>query len=133
MSKKSARKAQNSISIRDIKGNSGTISIANQLKNETTNNGVKLDEVTQAFEAIYAEIEKSQVTPATKSDLKEDVQEVQAAIKEKKVDESFVSRRLRNIGRMAPDILEVILVTITSPAAGLGMVGKKIAEKVKGK
>ncbi|HBY08693.1 MAG TPA: hypothetical protein DEH22_13260 [Chloroflexi bacterium] len=45
-------------------------------------------------------------------------------------EESFIARRLRNIQRMAPDILEVMLATIANPAAGFGMVAKKVAEKM---
>lgn len=123
------------ISVGNIKNDSGTINIAGgNISITTTTNGSSIDKIAQVFESIYARIEMNQNASAIdKADLKNDVQDVQTAIMEPKVDESFVSRRLRNIGRMAPDILDVILATITSPAAGLGMVGKKIAEKVKEK
>ena len=47
-------------------------------------------------------------------------------------DESFIARRLRNIQRIAPDILDVVMATIANPAAGFGMVAKKVAEKMAG-
>jgi hypothetical protein len=51
--------------------------------------------------------------------------------KNEKVDESFLSRRFRNIARVAPNVLDVIEATLASPLAGLGVAVKKIAEKTK--
>ena len=135
MTNKNARRIQKNIAVRDISNNSGMINIGEKITVDIdiTNNDSKLEEVAKAFEAIYARIETGQATSVEKEVLKTEVEDVEAAIKSPKVDESFVSRRLSNIGRMAPDILDVILATITSPAAGLGMVGRKIAERVKEK
>jgi hypothetical protein len=136
MADKSRKKASKDITVGDIKNASGTVNIAGgNISVTTTISGLSMDEVARAFEAIYTRIETSQNTSAVeKADLKAEVQDVQEAIKRpKKVDESFVTRRLRNIGRMAPDIMEVVLATIISPAAGLGVIGKKIAEKLKEK
>ncbi len=47
------------------------------------------------------------------------------------MDESFLSRRFRNIARVAPDILDVVVATLTNPLAGLGLVATKIAEKAR--
>jgi hypothetical protein len=47
------------------------------------------------------------------------------------VSESFVRERLRNLQRMAPDILDVVVATFANPVAGAGMVIKKIAGKMK--
>jgi len=47
------------------------------------------------------------------------------------VDEGFLSRRFRNIARVAPDVLDVVVATLGSPLAGLGVAVKKIAEKVR--
>jgi hypothetical protein len=47
------------------------------------------------------------------------------------VDEGFLSRRFRNIARMAPDLLNVVVATLTSLLAGLGVAAQKIAEKAK--
>jgi hypothetical protein len=65
-------------------------------------------------------------------DVKVEIQEVREELeKQDEADESFILRRLRNIGRMAPDILEVTLATITNPILGFGILAKKIAEKAK--
>jgi hypothetical protein len=55
----------------------------------------------------------------------------EAAQKNEKIDESFLSRRFRNIARMAPDLLDVVVATLGNPLAGLGVAVKKIAEKAK--
>jgi hypothetical protein len=47
------------------------------------------------------------------------------------MDEGFLARRFRNIARMAPDVLDVVVATLGNPLAGLGVAVKKIAEKAK--
>ena len=55
----------------------------------------------------------------------------EAAQKNEKVDEGFLSRRFRNIARMAPDVLDLVVAMLANPLAGLGVAVKKIAEKAK--
>ncbi len=55
----------------------------------------------------------------------------EAAQKHEKVDEGFLSRRFRNIARMAPDVLDLVVATLANPLAGLGVTVKKLAEKAK--
>jgi hypothetical protein len=38
--------------------------------------------------------------------------------------------RLRNIQRMAPDILDVVLAALSNPAAGFASVVKKVAQRI---
>jgi hypothetical protein len=47
------------------------------------------------------------------------------------MDEGFLSRHFRNIARMAPDLLDVIVATLTNSLAGLGVAVKKIADKAR--
>jgi hypothetical protein len=68
--------------------------------------------------------------------LKAEVQELQSSLtqsiqKNEKVDESFLSRRFRNIARMAPDELDLVVAMLANPLAGLGVAVKKIAEKAR--
>ncbi len=79
-------------------------------------------------------IEKIKKRPDTSNEDKEDLQvnvaEIKAeAAKGEQADESFLSRRLRNIERIAPDIAEVVLITLTNPAAGFATIVKKVAER----
>ena len=89
------------------------------------------------FDGLYTKIESRPNTPpADKEDLKTDVKDIQTAViqaveKNEKVDEGFLSRRFRNIARMAPDILDVVAASLANPLAGLGVAVRKIAEKAK--
>ena len=94
--------------------------------------GSTVNQRVQSIQQIYNAIEQRPNTdPLDKEDLKANVAEIKAEDeKGDQAEESFIARRLRNIQRMAPDILEVMLATIANPAAGFGMVAKKVAEKM---
>jgi len=89
--------------------------------------------ITQTFAPIYTQIEIHPTLPvADKTDLKAEVKELETELqKGEQADESFLERRLRNIKRTAPDILEVILATLANPAAGFGVIAAKVAAKMK--
>jgi hypothetical protein len=95
------------------------------------------EKLKQLFDVLYAEIDRRvKTSTADREDIKADVQEIQstvtqAAQKNEKVDEGFLSRRFRNIARMAPDVLDVVVTTLGNPLAGLAVVVKKIAEEAK--
>jgi hypothetical protein len=99
--------------------------------------GLSAAEIKQLFDQLYSNIDaRTDTPPADKEDIKAEVKEIQATVteaeqKNEKVDEGFLSRRFRNIARMAPDVLDVIVVTLGNPLAGLGVAVKKIAEKAK--
>jgi hypothetical protein len=89
---------------------------------------------TELFTQVYQLIDaRKKFSQRKKEDLKAEMAEVEKAIKEPKVDEDFVSRRLRNIGRMAPDIMELALTAILNPAAVPPLIGQKIAAKAREK
>jgi hypothetical protein len=100
----------------------------------TITQGADPEAIARAFKQFYDAVEARPKTPVPeKEDLKAELKEVEQEVaKGEKADEGFLVRRLRNIGRMAPDILEVVLATFANPVAGLGVVAKKIAEKIKG-
>ena len=85
----------------------------------------------ELFESLLKRIDQRPNTPPEDADdLKTNVQEFKAeADKGEQADESFLARRLRNIERIAPDIGEVLLATVTNPAAGFAMIVKKVAER----
>ena len=87
----------------------------------------------QYLEHIYQAIEQRPDTdPLDQEDLKAAVDEIKAEDeKGDQADETFIARRLRNIQRMAPDILEVVLTTIGNPLARFGVVARKVAEKMR--
>jgi hypothetical protein len=89
--------------------------------------------INSKFTAIYKQVDKRADLPAAdKSDLKSELQTFEYEDKKgPESNEGFLAQRLRNIKRIAPDILDVVLATITSPAAGFGVIAKKVAEKMK--
>jgi hypothetical protein len=98
------------------------------------NNIVNATHVINVFQPIYRTVdEHSKLSPAEKADVKAEIKDVEKEIqKGDQADESGVTRHLRNVQRMAPDILDVVVATLGNPVAGLGMVAKKIAEKWSG-
>ena len=142
--KRASKKHQNiqNLNVGDIVNTSGIANIAggnisNEVSIQNITSGLSAAEIKQLFEQIYIAIESTRRTsPADKEDLKTEVREMQstlteAAQKNKKVNEGFLARRFRNIARMAPDVLDVVVATLGSPLAGLGVAVKKIAEKAK--
>jgi hypothetical protein len=126
------------IKVGNISGVSGEINIAGgDIASNKTVYGLSAAEIEKLFDRLYTAIETNAKTShANKEDLKAEVQEIQstvteAAQKNEKVEESFLSRRFRNIARVAPDMLDVVVATLSSPLAGLGVAVKKIAEKAK--
>lgn len=96
--------------------------------------GASAEEIAKLFTALNAAIDTRPKTDVeTKADLKAEVKELQAHAEEKgdAPDENFIARRLRNIGRMAPDILDVAIATLGNPVSGAMLVIKKSAEKAK--
>ena len=136
--KKTQLSKKTNIKVGNISGVSGAVNIAGgNITTHQTTTGLSAAEIKQLFDGLYTAIESNKkVSPTKKEDLKAEVQEIQstvteAAQKNEKVDESFLSRRFRNIARMAPDVLDVVVATLANPLAGLGVAVKKIAEKAK--
>jgi hypothetical protein len=89
--------------------------------------------IARAFATLYDRVaEQPRLSPQTKADVKDDLRDVEQELKKgDDADESFIRRRLRNVRRMAPDILEVVLATFVNPLLGLGVMAKKIAKKMR--
>ena len=129
---------QSNINVGNVSNVGRDVNIAGgDISTNTTATGLSAAEIKQLFDQLYTAIETRTETPsANKEVLKSEVQEIEetvteAAQKNEKVDEGFLSRRFRNIARMAPDVLDVVVATLGSPLAGLGVAVKKIAEKAK--
>jgi hypothetical protein len=87
----------------------------------------------QAYlQQIFYEIEKQvDLDPLDKEDLKSEIKELQSEDgKGPDADETRISRHLRNIKRMAPDILELVIAAISNPLAGFGAVTQKVIEQM---
>ncbi|HEY84542.1 MAG TPA: hypothetical protein G4N96_05450 [Chloroflexi bacterium] len=96
------------------------------------NQGVSGEALADFFASIARQIsDDPKLRPADKADAKAELAEIEEAAAEdpEALKDSFLSRRLRNIERAAPDIIDVILATLANPVAGLGVVGAKIKAK----
>ena len=129
---------QTKVTVGNISDISGNVNIAGgNITTHQTTNGLSAAEIKQLFDGLYTSIETRANTPiADKESLKSEVQEIQYTVTEavqrkEKVDEGFLSRRFRNIARMAPDVLDAVVATLANPLAGLEVMVKKIAEKAK--
>lgn len=125
MSHQKKTEDQRNVTIRDITNNRGPISINT---GDTTYTHAE-----QAFSRVYEAIN---LRPGTsdneKSDMKAEAAEVEKAVKEpEKLDENVVVRHLRNIKRMAPDIMEVALTAIFNTPAVPALISQKIAAKAR--
>lgn len=136
--KKATAARQTTIQVGDISSISGSVNIAGgNISTRQVNPGLSPGEIEQLFSRIYASIDANPHTsPTARNDVKEEVQEIQAAVGavvegKNKLEEGFLARRFRNIARVAPDALEVIVAALANPLAGLGIAIKKIAEKAK--
>jgi hypothetical protein len=129
---------QTNVRVGNISDISGSVNVAGgDITTYHTTTGLSAAEIKQLFDQLYSAIEtNTKTTPANKEDIKAEVKEIQSTVteavqKNEKVDEGFLSRRFRNIARMAPDVLGVVVATLGNPLAGLGVAVKKIAEKAK--
>jgi len=102
-------------------------------RDDFSTTGASANELAQAFEKIYAAIEARPHTSAQdKADLKADVKEVQAeAAKGEQANEDFLSRRLRALEKMAPDILDVAESALAGPGAAFAAVLQKVVKKIR--
>jgi hypothetical protein len=127
-----------SIRVGNISKISGKLNIAGgNITTYDSTTGLRAAEIKQIFDPLYLAIESQKETsPAEKEDLEAEVKEIQAAVteasqKDEKIDQGFLSRRFRNIARMAPDVLDVVVKTLANPTLGIAEVARKIAAKAK--
>lgn len=85
------------------------------------------------FSTIFQQIEgKRDLPQVEKSDLKSELKTFEDEDKKgPEANEGFLAQRLRNIRRIAPNILEAATAIILNPATGFGTIAKKVAEKIK--
>ncbi len=101
-----------------VMGNNNTVS------NQSVN-------IAPLFETIYHFVETHpKLQAGKKQDAIEELKEIQAALEEPKPDENFITRRFRNLKRMAPDIVEVAFETLKNPVGGVAEIIKRISKKM---
>jgi len=85
------------------------------------------------FSTLFSQIENlPNLSTTDKSDLKSELKTFEDEDKKgPESNEGFLAQRLRNVRRIAPDILDVVIATIVNPGAGFGTIAKKVAQKMK--
>jgi len=137
MSRKKQQPSSQRMQVGDLSEISGNVNIAGGDIIQDIRTGPSAAEIKQWFDPVYARIAaRPRTAAARKKQLTSEVEEIQetvtaAAKKNGTIAESFFERHFRNIARMAPDVLDVIVATLGNPLAGLGVAVKKIAEKAK--
>lgn len=121
----------------NVKNNGINISVGGNANGSNivvgNNNTVTNNATTQNFFGpVYQAIEKSARSAQEKEDLKAEYQEIEKAVaKGQTVDESWLSRRLRNLKHMAPDLAEVALASLAGPGAAVAVIVKQVAERIR--
>lgn len=84
-----------------------------------------------SFAPVYHAIqENAALPPDVKEDLENNVKQLEQEIKKgDQAEPSFIQKRMETIQKMAPDIAEVVVATLQNPAAGIGLVVKKVIDK----
>ena len=100
-------------------------------RDDYSTTGLTGEEIAQLFETIYQQIDaRPNTSPLDKDDLKAEVKDIEAEVaKGDQANESFLERRLRNLKRMAPDILEVVVNSFANPSLGVATVIRKVMTK----
>jgi len=97
------------------------------------NYGTSTADLGQLFEVIYRQIEARAADPdVDKTEIVAEVKRIEAeAAKGEGANPNKVERWLGSLAQMAPDILDVVVASLTNPAAGVATVIRKIAQQAK--
>ena len=121
--------ARTQLKIGDISNISGSVTIAG---GDISVQPSIPKELEQALRDALTQTKKRRRTTSLKKEkIEKEVKQVQSELGKEKADKGFLEERFRNLAKMAPDILDVILAGIGNPAAGIGLAVKKIAQKAK--
>ena len=120
----------------DISDIPGSINIAGGDINVHTSTSIRhdasLEIITRALAEALTQTRKRPNTGRTKkAKIEKEVKEISTELDKKKADKGFLAERFKNLAKMAPDILDVIITGLGNPIAGIGMTAKKIAQKAK--
>jgi len=109
----------------------GDIAGGDITKTTITTNPVDQIAIRELFAPIYKKIDTLiSLSEKQRQYVKETVDDIQSeAEKGQNANPTFLKRRLTNLGKMAPDVLEVVLAVISNPIIGFRLIAEKIAKK----
>src|SRR5688572_7913650 len=110
----------------NVRANNGSISIGGNVTGSSivqgNNNRVSIQNINIAplFEDIYHFVDTHpKLQAGKKQDAIGELQEIQSALEQANPDESFLTRKFRNIQRMSPDIVDVAIENLKNPISGV--------------
>lgn len=119
------------ISVGDISGSTG-VAIGRGAQ-ATVTQGLGGEEIARLFAEVYQQIKARPEDPdVDKAELTDTVQKIQGEVaKGEEANPKKIERWLKALAGMADDIFEVTVACLTSPAAGVATVVRKVAQKAK--
>ena len=109
----------------------GDVKGSNVISGDNNSVGIQNISLSSSFKTIYHFVETHPtLQPAEKEDAKAELKEMETALEQPKPNEEFLARHLRNLQRMAPDIVDVVFETLKNPVSGVATVIQKIAKKM---
>lgn len=109
----------------------GDVKGSNIVSGDNNTVGIHNTNLSSSFKTIYRFVDSHPtLKPAEKEDAKAELKDIETALEETRPDEDFLARRLRNLQRMAPDIVDVVFETLKNPVSGVATVMQKIAKKM---
>lgn len=96
-------------------------------------NHTDLIEIMQVWEKhMVDELEKANLSKGEKGDIKNQVESIKSVVLDSKgSDPTRLEKLINMLAVMSPDIFDVAVATLTNPLAGIGLVLKKISDRVK--
>jgi hypothetical protein len=126
-------KINSNIKVGNITDSTG-IGIGNNVHvNVNQTSGVSADEIAGLFALIYQQIGARKEDPLVdKEELTQAVQRIEGeTLKGEQANPDKMQRLLKTLAAMASDIGDVVIAALTSPAAGIAMVVRKVAEETR--
>lgn len=113
--------------------NSNVTTAGGDIGKITNSDNFKNNEISIIFETIYTKIQNRQDDKnVDKAEIIHVVKNIEEEVRKNgSANEDKLNRWLRFLGEIAPDILDVVIKTLSNPLSGIADVVKKIFEKAK--
>jgi uncharacterized Ntn-hydrolase superfamily protein len=119
------------ISIRGNSVNIGGDVVGNDKITYVMDNSDELEKMFSLWEKrMKEEVDKTKLSAQEKDEVKERITEIKSTAIESK-NPTRLEKLINMLAIMSPDIFDVVITTLTSPLAGIGLTIRKISEKAK--
>lgn len=132
MSSKTKKPASDGISIGGNVNTGGGSIAGRDIRNVSIHIESKAENISNLFSPIYKTIEKQKsLTSEKREKLSQKIQTLEIEASKKTPQKNKVEKILTDIANISPDILEVVIATISNPLIGMATVARKVSEKSK--